>query len=185
MLCYLISVFASSAKPPRVGSHKALQTRKRATCAIWRLNGSVPILNKSAGSLRWMYTLSRACVIWCAHVSVSVSPSLIVPKLFTGRHPFHDLYLRGQCSVMLAVGRGEIPTRPTDNECLTETTDAIWSLIQECWQREPGTRPSMLSIIQHLSIADTFAPTRAVCHLPKYPGERRCALRDCALFNSL
>jgi hypothetical protein len=86
---------------------------------------------------------------------------------------------------MLAVGRGEIPTRPTADECLTEPTDAIWSLIQHCWQREPGARPSMPCMMQQLSIVDMFVPTRAAHHLPKHTSERRCTVRDHTLFNSL
>jgi hypothetical protein len=52
-------------------------------------------------------------------------------------------------AVMIAVNKGERPSRPGLAECHGFLlSDALWSLIHSCWAEEPSSRPHMRDIVK-------------------------------------
>jgi hypothetical protein len=74
----------------------------------------------------------------------------MLSKLLTSHHPFQEIYEKSQYAVMFAVSKGDRPLRPKNPGCLLGPTDDVWSLIQDCWKQEPGTRPETRSVHRRL-----------------------------------
>ncbi|CAE6446776.1 unnamed protein product, partial [Rhizoctonia solani] len=60
-------------------------------------------------------------------------------EIFTGQAPYSDC--RSDISVIKAVERGTLPTRPTQLGNNTKD-DNMWQLLVRCWSRSPSERPS-------------------------------------------
>ncbi|KAH0582151.1 hypothetical protein H2248_011805 [Termitomyces sp. 'cryptogamus'] len=66
---------------------------------------------------------------------------------FPGRHGNH---------VMIMVGRGVRPGRPVGKMYQDRGLDNVmWKLIENCWEQDPGQRPSALKILERLSETST------------------------------
>ena len=66
--------------------------------------------------------------------------SFIRAKVFTGAVPFND---KQPHAAMLAIVGGERPPRPIH----PTFTDALWAMIQQCWDQDAGRRPQALHIL--------------------------------------
>ena len=65
-------------------------------------------------------------------------------QAFSGEIPYKDVNRRGLARAV--VDRNIRPGRP---DSLTE--EAVWTLIQECWVRDAGRRPSIEKVQSRLS----------------------------------
>ena len=97
------------------------------------------------GSLRWLapelvadssyIPTTRATDVW--------SFGMLSLEIFTDNVPF--CHVSNEAFIPLVIRDGPLPTRPE----LTNTrgvSDAIWNLMNQCWQRDPKSRPSMSEI---------------------------------------
>jgi len=65
-------------------------------------------------------------------------------EILTGETPFEEWH---DCSVLLKLQRGERPARPENNK----VSDSLWKLIDDCWARNPLSRPHTQDIVLRLS----------------------------------
>lgn len=79
-------------------------------------------------------------------------------QIFTGRIPFVDSV--HDSTVISRVQSGDRPSRPPGSDISWRSwglTEAVWSLMEICWNRDPAARPTADKIINqvyHTSIAD-------------------------------
>ncbi|KAK7041494.1 hypothetical protein VNI00_009362 [Paramarasmius palmivorus] len=94
----------------------------------------------------------------CATRFVTVLREQPVSHIVTGLRPFH--HLANDAAVAFAVWRGDRPSRPTNVEIQNE----LWSLINRCWEGEPGSRPNIVDVLRSLVDLD---PSEASIPLAK------------------
>lgn len=67
----------------------------------------------------------------------------------TGEHPFS--HIKRTPEVLIRMQNGDRPRRPTNPEVpLRGLDDAMWALLQECWQEDPAHRPTIVDILARL-----------------------------------
>ena len=66
-------------------------------------------------------------------------------QVLTGEVPFSNE--KTNWTVLQAVLGGARPSRPIH----PSFTDALWALIQRCWDQDPGSRPEILEVSQTFS----------------------------------
>lgn len=69
----------------------------------------------------------------------------IFGKIFTGRAPFHGY---SEEAVIIRVIEGKRPDRPTAEDL--GLTDAIWDLVEMCWQVKLEKRPTVSYALRYL-----------------------------------
>jgi len=77
-------------------------------------------------------------------------------QAFTGKLPFFEH--RHEAAVMVKVMQGARPTRPAalnEQDTPRGLTEDIWGLMNDCWERNPANRPT---IVQALSRLDALKP---------------------------
>jgi serine/threonine protein kinase len=75
-------------------------------------------------------------------------------QLLAGTAPFPELCADG--AVIMAVLNGRRPSRPPSCSG-TPVLDGLWKLLQRCWAKTPGIRPTASQIVEHLTGADIQA----------------------------
>jgi hypothetical protein len=65
----------------------------------------------------------------------------------TGKHPFSELHNDG--AVIKAVLDGIRPSRPSSCSG-TPLLDALWTLLQDCWEELPKKRPTAVQTVDRL-----------------------------------
>jgi hypothetical protein len=68
------------------------------------------------------------------------------PQLYTGKPPFSEI--SHDAAVMLRVMAKERPPRPCDASGRAMMSDALWTLVQQCWSHDVAERPSMARVVQ-------------------------------------
>ncbi|TDL20287.1 kinase-like protein [Rickenella mellea] len=81
---------------------------------------------------------------------------MTVLELVTGEYPYYDF---NEAEVMMAIGRGRIPNRPTPTG---ETLNMLWPICLQCLVFWPNLRPSMQDIIGPLLVLTANHPSKAV-----------------------
>ncbi|KAF8996202.1 kinase-like domain-containing protein [Cyathus striatus] len=77
-------------------------------------------------------------------------------ELFTGKVPFYEI--SRDAAVTLRISRGEKPSQPDlksrypDSVFYRGLTEEIWSIMQDCWRREPAERPNINEALNRLLI---------------------------------
>jgi len=72
--------------------------------------------------------------------------SMVALEIITGKLPF--FYIRQDTTVIAFIQEGK---RPERSRCLpTIFTDTMWELLVNCWDRDPGQRPNMGTVVQRL-----------------------------------
>ena len=97
------------------------------------------------GSLRWMapelvadssyIPITRATDVW--------SFGMLSLEIFTDNVPFS--HVSNEAFIPLVIRVGSLPTR-TEHATTRGLSDAMWNLMNQCWQRDPQSRPSMSEI---------------------------------------
>lgn len=80
--------------------------------------------------------------------SDTYSFSMAVLELITGKHPFPEH--KTDAAVIRALMRNTQPKRPTEPGVQRWLTDALWALMQRCWSRDIGSRPTMKDVVMEL-----------------------------------
>jgi len=65
-------------------------------------------------------------------------------EIFTDNVPFS--HISNEAFIPLAIRDGPLPTRPDQSITARGLSDAMWDLMNQCWQRNPESRPSMSEI---------------------------------------
>lgn len=73
----------------------------------------------------------------------------LVLHVLTGKEPFY--WIRVPPALLLAKVKGDGIDRGRYTDLAPE--DAIWALLDSCWQREPGKRPTMPVVIEQVSLS--------------------------------
>src|ERR1700761_4397883 len=81
---------------------------------------------------------------------------MLCVEIFTNNLPFS--HIQNESYVPIVIRDGTIPTRPEDDITTKGLTDAMWDLMKQCWQREPGSRPKMPEIRETIQ---NMLPTRS------------------------
>jgi len=68
----------------------------------------------------------------------------MLPKLFTGRHPFSGLATPVITSKIMG---GEHPARPQEVQELG-LMDSMWEMTVRCWHWDPAQQPKMMEVVR-------------------------------------
>lgn len=97
----------------------------------------------AAGSARWLAPeLIDGTISSPTTAADTYSFAMAILELLTGKHPFH--HRKRDASVIhdIVVGK-KTPPRPSDEDAGPWLSDALWTLMQECWQPSAEIRPAM------------------------------------------
>ncbi|KAK1234268.1 hypothetical protein PQX77_002531 [Marasmius sp. AFHP31] len=75
-------------------------------------------------------------------------------EIFTGRQPFPEY--ANEMTVAFNVAQGKRPSRP---EGASELSNAIWALMNMCWEATPSSRPTASHILKKVEEIASEAPT--------------------------
>jgi hypothetical protein len=71
--------------------------------------------------------------------------AMLMIELFTRQHPYPEY--RRDIQVLHVVLSGQQPERPVDNKVGSEwVSDAVWELMENCWEMVPAKRPDMAEV---------------------------------------
>jgi serine/threonine protein kinase len=98
------------------------------------------------GSLRW---LAPELVTESSHVPTTRATDvwsfgMLTLEIFTDNVPFS--HISNEAYIPLAILNGPLPARPEQNVTMRGLNDAFWNLMNQCWQRNPKSRPSMSAV---------------------------------------
>lgn len=84
-------------------------------------------------------------------------------QIFSGNIPFHEI--ANDQRVMLEVMRGNRPSRPPAELCLSRGLDnAIWSLVEACWHQQPAQRPTARATLESIQAQSNQNPNERPEH---------------------
>ncbi|KAI5121783.1 hypothetical protein M0805_009594 [Coniferiporia weirii] len=113
------------------------------------------------GSTRWMSVElfgidsdvdpihTKASDIWAFGMTVY--------EVITQQRPY--AHLKADQRVILAIIRGELPTRPVSIGEKSSTLGMIWTICEDCWKTDPDDRVAIDEIISRLNQTRDSAPT--------------------------
>ncbi|KAJ7281522.1 kinase-like domain-containing protein [Mycena rebaudengoi] len=110
------------------------------------------------GSVRWMspelhYPQSCGLDTFKRTFASDVySFACVCVELYTGRPPFYDV--SHDAAVMLRVMAKERPARPCDSSGRAMMSDALWTIVQQCWSHNVVERPSMARVVEMMQQAN-------------------------------
>lgn len=93
-------------------------------------------------------------------------------EVFTDNVPFS--HISNEAYIPLVLRDGSLPTRPETNISVRGLSDAMWNLMNQCWQRDPESRPSMSEIreaIQDMNLrtCTSYALSHQLFLMPRKP----------------
>jgi son of sevenless-like protein len=65
-------------------------------------------------------------------------------EILSGDVPFADI--RRDIAVLREIDNGALPKHPGRDAISQGLSDAIWQVLQKCWEREPTMRPSITEV---------------------------------------
>ncbi|KAF5373249.1 hypothetical protein D9615_007439 [Tricholomella constricta] len=108
------------------------------------------------GSARWqapeLFDIENDDELHNTKASDIYAWSCVCYEIFTGRIPFFEL--PRDTAVMLRVQTGTRPSRPEASSVSWSSwglTEALWSLMGDCWRQHPGDRPTVGDVIARLT----------------------------------
>ncbi|CUA68982.1 putative WD repeat-containing protein alr3466 [Nostoc sp, PCC 7120] [Rhizoctonia solani] len=105
--------------------------------------------NSRLGSLRWAAPeLLLADVPQRSTQCDVYALGMTFLEIFTGQVPYPDC--KKDFTIFLNVQKGTLPTRPLDRLTDDEKNNMMWQLMVDCWNREPGERPSSGQVVDAL-----------------------------------
>ncbi|KAK7037376.1 Rho guanine nucleotide exchange factor [Paramarasmius palmivorus] len=122
----------------RVADSQIFKVTSTAAHAAGTARWSAPEIHAGDPSTTWSDIYSVGCLYY---------------EIITGLVPFYDL--SKEAAVLLAVIQGKRPVRPSN----IMISDALWALINDCWNTEPTSRPTAENLLCRLPIIDrTLVP---------------------------
>ncbi|CUA78547.1 putative WD repeat-containing protein alr2800 [Nostoc sp, PCC 7120] [Rhizoctonia solani] len=112
--------------------------------------------NSRLGSIRWM--APEILLVEEARARTTQSDvyalGMTMLEIFPEDVPYPDR--RTDFAVISTVGRGTLPTRPIKRLGDDQKGNMMWDLLVQCWNREPGDRPSSRQVVETL-VSDDVA----------------------------
>ena len=68
-------------------------------------------------------------------------------EMLTLKVPFHG---SNETAAAVKIRNGELPKKPTKEECPSAYLDQIWGMCMRCWAKSPNDRPKITSVIHEL-----------------------------------
>jgi serine/threonine protein kinase len=98
------------------------------------------------GSLRWLAPelVTESCHVPTTRATDVWSFGMVSLEIFTDNVPFS--HISNEAYIPLVIRDGPLPTRPEQSATMRGLSDSLWNLINQCWQRDPNSRPSMSTI---------------------------------------
>ncbi|KAI0287928.1 ras guanine nucleotide exchange factor domain-containing protein [Russula brevipes] len=98
------------------------------------------------GSLRWLAPelIASSSSVLTARATDVWSFGMLSIEIFTDNVPFS--HVSNEAYIPLLLRDGPLPTRPDHSVTMRGLSDALWDLMNQCWQRDPVSRPSMSQI---------------------------------------
>jgi serine/threonine protein kinase len=105
---------------------------------------------------------------------------IICSQVCTTRHPFHETPDR---AVIFRVIQGANPHRPSEEDCGgTPISDALWTIMTQCWDKTPDARPEIEHILPILkaqsSSNEDHEDNSLSAHRHAHPPLRPCTTPD-------
>ena len=72
--------------------------------------------------------------------------------MLTLKKPF---YGSNDFFVVMLIADGQLPTKPTREECSSDELDEIWEACLKCWEKNPDNRPTATGIC-HALVGEHF-----------------------------
>jgi serine/threonine protein kinase len=112
---------------------------------------SASVTLSTSGSARWLAPeLIEGVITSPTKEADTYSYGMAILELLTGKHPFS--HRRHDASVIHdVVVLKRTPPRPKEADVLACLTDDLWKLLEECWQADPTSRPSMIQVSTSMS----------------------------------
>ncbi|KAJ7018999.1 kinase-like domain-containing protein [Mycena alexandri] len=88
------------------------------------------------------------------HLTDIYAFACLVYELLTGKAPFPEL--NNDVAVAMTVIEGGRPSRPSSCSG-TSSLDALWNLLQNCWEEKPENRPTASQLVERLKGDDIKA----------------------------
>lgn len=93
-------------------------------------------------------------------------------EIFTDNVPFS--HISNEAYIPLVIRDGSLPTRPETNISMGGLSDEMWNLMNQCWQRDPESRPSMSEIREaiqdmNLRICMSYSQSYQLFLMPRKP----------------
>lgn len=75
---------------------------------------------------------------------------LLYNQVMSRRNPYY--HISSTIEILRAILQGELPIRPEGDDVLEvdKIDDDMWGLMNRCWAREPGDRPTADQIVEEL-----------------------------------
>lgn len=76
---------------------------------------------------------------------------ILLAQVLSGKVPYHEK--RNDQSVIMAISRGEHPSRPDNifsEPWETALHNKVWELTTDCWTSDPDERPPVGSVLRRL-----------------------------------
>ncbi|CUA68980.1 POC1 centriolar protein homolog A [Rhizoctonia solani] len=127
--------------------------------------------NSRLGSLRWAAPeLLLADVPQRSTQCDVYALGMTFLEIFTGQVPYPDC--KQDFTILLNVQKGTLPTRPLERLTDDEKNNMMWQLMLDCWNREPGQRPSSGQVVDAdipYSPRQSNSPTGQYFSPPQHP----------------
>jgi Protein tyrosine and serine/threonine kinase len=65
-------------------------------------------------------------------------------EIFTENAPYSEV--TNEMFIPVVIGKGSPPLRPGNSATARGLSDAMWDLMNQCWQLQPTSRPSMTKV---------------------------------------
>lgn len=75
-------------------------------------------------------------------------------EILTLKPPF---YGTDEVAVISTIANGNLPERPSKDDCAADDLDFLWEICTQCWKKQPLTRPTATEAFRLLSMPRTFA----------------------------
>lgn len=72
--------------------------------------------------------------------------AVLALEIITGKAPYY--YIKTDAIFQTHIVRGERPRR--EKYASPALTDALWSVLEDCWVQQPSSRPGMETVVQRL-----------------------------------
>lgn len=107
---------------------------------------SASVTLTESGSARWLAPeLIEGLIATPTKAADTYSFAMAILELITGKHPFSNRK-RDASVIHDVVVKKSIPPRPDG------LSDALWSLMEECWRRNSDERPTMAQVAMRLNV---------------------------------
>ncbi|KAJ8080051.1 Rho guanine nucleotide exchange factor [Marasmius tenuissimus] len=129
---------------------------------------------RAKGSIRWMAPELFSPQVIATRESDIYAFGCVCYEIVTGQIPYHEI--KRDVAVMAEkMIHYRHPSRPVSVLPESPIADSMWTLMEECWNRDPSERPSASTILARVSEMEASQPTPSPSPADQVPPETRKA----------